>query len=82
MCPVHIFPGELIGKNVEIIQSANLNQVGLKGKIVDETKSTLKVENDGKIKTLLKRGLTICLSGQILRGENLDRRPEDRIKGK
>jgi ribonuclease P protein subunit POP4 len=32
----------LIGRNIEIVEAKNKSLVGLKGKVVDETKNTLK----------------------------------------
>ncbi len=37
--------GEFIGKNVEIIDSSNKDLIGIKGKIVDETKNMFEIEN-------------------------------------
>ncbi len=74
------FPGELVGKIVEVIASTNPGDVGLKGKVVDETKSTLKVEHRGRSKTLFKNRITLRLAGQAIEGKALAKRPEDRIK--
>lgn len=78
------FPNELIGEEVEVITSANKHDVGIRGKIVDETKSTIKVLSHGVVKTLLKNIITLKMlpSGKIISGENISRRPEDRIKTK
>jgi len=79
------YPGELIGMSMEVLSSTNPSEVGIKGKVVDETKATLKIEVAGKIiekiKTLLKSHLTIKLAtGEIIAGKNLLKRPEERIK--
>lgn len=76
------FPHELIGEEVEVIASANKHDVGIQGKIVDETKSTIKVLSNSVVKTLLKNIITLKMlpSGRIIGGENISRRPEDRIK--
>ena len=75
-----IYPHELIGAEVEVVKSSNQGQVGIKGKVIDETKSTLNV--GGKI--LLKSSITIkrLSSGEIIHGQEIAKRPEDRIKGK
>jgi ribonuclease P protein subunit POP4 len=75
-----LYPRELIGEEVEVILSNNQSQVGIKGKVIDETKSTLNV--GGKV--LLKNSITIKLlsSGEIIHGQEIVKRPEDRIKGK
>ncbi|HHE67562.1 MAG TPA: ribonuclease P protein subunit, partial [Candidatus Parcubacteria bacterium] len=38
-----VYPYELIGQEIEIIDSQNKSNLHLKGKIVDETKYTLKI---------------------------------------
>ena len=51
---------EFIGKIVEIISANNPSQIGMKGKIVNETKNlfTLETEN-GETKKLVKKQITI-----------------------
>jgi len=44
------FKEELIGSLVEIIGSKNETLIGLKGKIIDETKNTLIIKQGNKIK--------------------------------
>ena len=75
---------ELIGLKMEVINSKNKNLIGIKGVIVDETKNTLKIEQDDKIRTLLKDQVVlkiykdnheIKVDGTVLVG-----RPEDRLK--
>lgn len=78
-----IYPYELIGEEVEVVASKNENNQKIKGKIVDETRSTIKIEQEGKIKTLLKNNITLKLkkSSRLLKGEEINKRPEERIKG-
>ena len=78
-----IFPFELIGKEICIVESTNKFNQGICGKIVDETKSTLVVEQNGKMKRLLKNNITFKLSpkGTIIYGKEINKRPEERIKG-
>ncbi len=75
-----LYPHELIGEEVEVVSSNNQSQVGIKGKVIDETKSTLNI--NGKV--LLKNNITIkhLSSGEIIHGQEIAKRPEDRIKGK
>ncbi len=77
---ITIYPHELIGEEVEVVKSNNQSQVGIKGKVIDETKSTLNI--NGKV--LLKNNITIknLSSGEIIQGQEIAKRPEDRIKGK
>ncbi|MCD6478203.1 MAG: ribonuclease P protein component 1 [Candidatus Aenigmarchaeota archaeon] len=78
---------EFIGLKVKVIESKNKSQVGLKGKIIDETQKTLKIETrDGEkviqksgciFKFMLPRGKSMMLSGDAIVA-----RPEDRIRKK
>jgi ribonuclease P protein subunit POP4 len=85
--PYNLVRHELIGLEVEIKNSTNKNQMGLKGKVVDETFKTLKIETDKGEKVIpkditififtLPNGTRVQVEGKILLG-----RPEDRIKKK
>ncbi len=81
--PKEIAKQELIGLHVEIIESKNKSLVGMKGRIVDETKNTITIE-DGRERTIMKSQIKMktrigdkeyVIDGRILVG-----RPEDRIK--
>ena len=76
------FPRELIGEDIEVIHSKNQSMLGMKGKIVDETKSTLVLASKGAQKRLLKSSITIRLlrTGRVLAGASIVRRPEERMK--
>lgn len=77
------YPQELIGEEMEVVDSKNKSNLGLKGKIIDETKMTLRIKDfHGKEKILFKNNLTLRLvkSGQVLRGKEISGRPEERIK--
>jgi ribonuclease P protein subunit POP4 len=85
--PYNLVRHELIGLEVEIKNSTNKNQMGLKGKVIDETFKTLKIETDKGEKVIpkditififtLPNGTRVQVEGKILLG-----RPEDRIKKK
>ena len=79
-----IFPHELIGEEMEVVDSKNKSNIGIRGKIIDETKETIKVYQDnGKEVVLMKSIITFKLlkTGRVLLGEQIARRPEDRLKG-
>jgi len=78
------YPHELIGQEIEILKSKNKDNLKLKGKIVDETKYTLKVSHRGKIKTLMKNNITFKIKNNNppIEGKTITKRPEERIKGK
>ena len=83
MVKTPVFPHELIGEKVTIVKASNKSLEGMVGKIIDETKFTLTIEQGGKVKRVLKNGITLKLSGQtIIVGKTIMKRPEERIKGK
>lgn len=75
---------EFIGKEVEIVRSRNKQLLGLKGKIVDETKNSFKMlvnkRNFREFKIILKSGNTFMIGKKIIDGSKIMKRPEDRIK--
>jgi ribonuclease P protein subunit POP4 len=87
MTPKNLVRHELIGLEVEIKQSTNPSQIGLKGKVMDETYSTLKLETKKGEKIIPKENtvfiFTIPDGTRVqLDGNLLVSRPEDRIKKK
>lgn len=79
-----VYPHELIGLEIKVEDSKNKSDLNLQGKIVDETKYTLKIIHQGKIKTLMKNNITFKLkkNNQTFQGKDLTKRPEERIKGR
>ncbi len=72
---------ELIGKEVQIVSSANKSFGHIQGKVIDETKWTIVIRQQGKIKTLLKNAVTLKIlpTGQLIVGKDIIKRPEDRV---
>mgnify|MGYP001774734080 CR=1 FL=1 len=78
---------ELIGLEVEVKDSTNKYQIGIKGKVVDETYKTLVIETERGEKRVEKKscvfifklpnGKRVQVEGWVLVGK-----PEDRIKKK
>lgn len=84
MARKEIFPHELIGETIEVVNSKNKSNLGIKGKIIDETKETITVMQDnGKEVVLMKQIITLKLmkTGKILSGDVIAKRPEERLKG-
>ena len=85
--PQNLVRHELIGLKVKIKQSTNKSQIGLRGRVVDETYKTLKIETRKGEKAIpkdiavfifvLPNGTKVQVDGKVLIG-----RPEDRIKKK
>jgi RNase P/RNase MRP subunit p29 len=69
----------LIGKQVEIVSSKNKSLVGLKGKILFETKETLVIDC-GSEKKVLKNSCDFKIDNQIVKGSEIQKKSFDRIK--
>jgi RNase P/RNase MRP subunit p29 len=71
---------ELIGLQATVVDSANKANIGIKGKITDETKNTLAI---GK-KILLKKDIIIEAEVDnqkiMIEGKKITKNPEERIK--
>ena len=78
-----VFPGELVGENIEVIDAKNKGNRGKCGKIVDETKMTITIQHNKALKTLLKNEIVFKLSrnNTIIKGKEIMKRPQERIKG-
>jgi len=74
---VKVWKKELIGVIAEIIGSKNKTLIGVKGKIVEETKNTITFDNGKKI---LKSHVTLKIGEEIVEGKTIQKKPEDRIK--
>lgn len=83
--PKNILRHELIGLPCEVIVAQNASQIGIRGRIVDETMKMIMIR-DGEKKSIQKNGsvFRVDLGKQKvdINGNNLVARPEDRIKKK
>ncbi|MBI5880859.1 ribonuclease P protein subunit [archaeon] len=70
----------LIGETAEITEAKNKTLVGVKGRIIDETKSTITIQDGKKTKKIIKEQIKITINGKTTDGKNLIGRPETRIK--
>ncbi|RLG22146.1 ribonuclease P protein subunit [Methanosarcinales archaeon] len=84
--PRNIVHHELIGLKVEVVSSTNPYLVGIKGKVVDETRNMLVIEMDGEEKKVPKDCCTFLFELDDcyvkVEGRLLVARPEDRISKK
>jgi len=75
---------ELIGLNTNVVESKNKANIGISGKIIDETKNTIVIESKGRKKSLFKSNIIIDvhLDNKIVRidGKLLLGRPKERVK--
>ena len=76
---------ELIGLQAEVVASRHPGYVGIKGRVIDETRNMLVIEHEGRRKMVPKAvctfhftfpdGTVVEIEGRLLIG-----RPEDRLK--
>lgn len=76
---------ELIGLDVEIVNSFNKFHIGIKGLVVDETKNLLTIETEKGIKKIQKKGTSFIFTipnGKKVKvdGSIIAKRPEERVK--
>lgn len=76
--------GELIGRTAKITDAKNKANIGLEGKIIDETKNTLTIKTKKGRKKLIKKNITLKMkinnSEITINGEEIQAAPEERIK--
>ena len=86
--PKNIFRHELIGLPVKVVKSSHKGFVGIEGKVVNETKNTLTIEEDDYKEKIIPKGVATfhfnLPDGNIIEieGKIIIARPEDRIKKK
>ena len=78
---------ELIGLYGYIEDASNKSNIGVKGKVIDETMKTLTFDVDGERKKIQKKGTKFSFTlpskkKVLLDGDKLVARPADRIKKK
>ena len=49
----------MIGSNIEITKSKNTSLIGLKGKVIDETKNRITIETKKGVKKIIKSQIKI-----------------------
>ena len=85
--PNNLVRHELIGLYAKIVSSTNPSNIGVKGKVVNETYKTLVIEHHGKEKRVFKKNVVIVFAlpdkkKVEVEGKLLVARPWDRIKKK
>jgi len=82
--PRNLIKHELIGLNVEVSASTNRYLVGIKGRVVDETKNMLVIRTDSGVKRVPKKSTKFIFTLPDKRkveveGNLIIGRPENRI---
>lgn len=84
MNPTELERHELIGLICEVVDAENKNLIGIKGKIIDETRNTLQIQTSKEKKVIIKNQVTlkVTINNKTIQinGEKLVKRPEERIK--
>jgi ribonuclease P protein subunit POP4 len=75
---------ELIGFNCSVVSSSNPYQVGIEGRVTNETKCTLTITTESGSKMVQKRGTHLAFylkNGSItfVKGEQINARPYERV---
>jgi len=70
----------LLGKQVEVIQSSNRYEVGIKGLVIEDTKNTIKVRAENGVKILIKNSIVLMINDKKIDGNLLIGKEEERIK--
>ena len=83
--PRNILRHELIGLEVEVVDDSNPYNIGISGRVVDETRNTLLIDDGGKERCIAKEYATFRFrlpDGTLVEveGDKLVGRPEDRVK--
>ena len=84
--PQNIFRHEFVGLEVEVASSSHDGYKGIRGKVIDETKNTIKIEDDfGDEKIIPKKvsifEFTLPNGSRVeIDGKIIAIRPENRIK--
>jgi len=75
---------EFIGLEAEVLESTCAEYLGIKGRVVDETKNTLTIEQEGRERMVPKDSCKFRFvegaKAHIVSGKEIKFRPEDRIK--
>jgi ribonuclease P protein subunit POP4 len=75
---------EFIGLELEVLESTCAEYLGIKGRVVDETRNTLTIEQDGRERMVPKDCCKFKFvdggKPHVVSGKEIKFRPEDRIK--
>ncbi len=75
------YAAEFIGAKIKVIDATNRSLVGLEGSVLDETKNSFKIKNNNQEeKIVLKKGAVFMIDNIIIKGDEIIKRPEERIK--
>lgn len=70
----------LIGRHVEVLHATNPCDLAARGRVVDETRNMMQVEEGDHTRWLIKKNVIVCVNGYAVDGKELVGRPDERIK--
>ncbi len=70
----------LLGKKVEVIQSSNRYEVGIKGLVIEDKKNTIKIRTENGVKIVIKNNIILMINDRKIDGNLLIGKEEERIK--
>ena len=68
-----------ISHEKEVLGSTDPTLVGITGKVIDETRSTIAVRTPNGVLTLAKDTINFRIGGEEIKGQYVGQRPEERI---
>lgn len=71
---------EFLGKKIKIIESPMINQLGVEGLIVDESKNTFTILSEDREIKVLKNKRVFLIGDVKIFGCDIQKKPEERIK--
>ena len=79
-----IYHQSWLGRDLSVIESTDQNLVGKSGIVVNETKNTIIIQDEGKSTCLGKSTIKFVIDEEnsIILGSIVNQRPEDRIHKK
>jgi ribonuclease P protein subunit POP4 len=81
--PVNVLRNEIIGLTIEVLHDSNLQNIQIRGKVIDETMKTLVIKNTKKRRIAKQNAIfKINIGDKIVQveGQNLIGKPENRVK--
>ncbi|MBI5390764.1 ribonuclease P protein subunit [Candidatus Woesearchaeota archaeon] len=70
---------EWINQTIDVAAARQASYLGVHGKVLDETKESLLVQTSNGRKRVLKQGVVFKIHDTLIKGNDLRKRPEERI---
>jgi ribonuclease P protein subunit POP4 len=75
---------ELVGLDAKVVNSSDMSQIGIKGKVIRETKNLLFLDDNNRTRMIVKKNSTFEFSkGKevfVVKGEEINFRPYERTE--